>query len=431
MRCALTIAGSDSIGGAGIEADIKAMGSIGIHACAVITAVTAQNTTAVDRIYPMPVDMVIDQLESVLKDVDIKAIKTGMLYDSEIVEAVADVLEDHDMPLIIDPVMVAGVGDSLATNDLGRSIKRKLMPLCELITPNRHEAEVLAKMPIRTEDDATLACELIGKEGSSVLLKGGHMTGKNVVDYFYLSSEITRMEYPRLERAGHGGGCTLSSYITAHMAKGLDIVNSVIKSSELIQESIASMYVIGKGDKIVNPLVKMHDDSVRFRILDEIDGLADKVVNMIPQDWVPTSGLNIAYSMPNAAGPEDIAAIDNRIVFKNGSLRKSGKAKYGSAEHASYMLLSVMKYDPEMRATINFEYTEELYDVMEEVGLKIVALDRKKYKDLRLGEITDATIREIGYIPDVFIDRESGKKNYLRLLGKSPKDLYDKLELFV
>ena len=92
MRCALTIAGSDSIGGAGIEADIKAMGSIGIHACAVITAVTAQNTTAVDRIYPMPVDMVIDQLESVLKDVDIKAIKTGMLYDSEIVEAVADVL---------------------------------------------------------------------------------------------------------------------------------------------------------------------------------------------------------------------------------------------------------------------------------------------------------------------------------------------------
>ena len=89
------------------------------------------------------------------------------------------------------------------------------------------------------------------------------------------------------------------------------------------------------------------------------------------------------------------------------------------------------KYDPEMRATINFEYTEELYDVMEEVGLKIVALDRKKYKDLRLGEITDATIREIGYIPDVFIDRESGKKNYLRLLGKSPKDLYDKLELFV
>ncbi len=431
MRCALTIAGSDSIGGAGIEADIKAMGSVGVHACAVITAVTAQNTTAVERIYPMPVDMVVNQLEAVLKDVDIKAIKTGMLYDEEIVEAVADVLEDHDMPLIIDPVMVAGVGDSLATDNLAKAVRKYLMPLCELITPNRHEAEILAKMPIRTEDDATLACELIGKEGSSVLLKGGHMTGKNVVDYFYLSSEFTRMEYPRLERAGHGGGCTLSSYITAHMAKGLDIVNAVIKSRELIQESIASMYVIGKGDKVVNPMVKMQDDSARFRILDEIDILADLVVNMIPQDWVPRSGMNIAYALSNAAGPEDIAAIDNRIVFKNGNLRKGGKAKYGSAEHASYLLLSTMKFDPDIRATLNLEYSEELCELMEEVGLEIVELDRKKYRDLRLGEITAATVKDYGSIPDVFIDRESGKKNYVRILGKDPKDLYGKLELFV
>ena len=95
------------------------------------------------------------------------------------------------------------------------------------------------------------------------------------------------------------------------------------------------------------------------------------------------------------------------------------------------MLLSVMRFDPEMRATINFEYTEELYELMEEVGLDIVRLDRKKYKDLRLGEITTAMIKDIGYIPDVFVDKESGKKNYLRLLGKDPKDLYGKLELFV
>ena len=287
MRCALTIAGSDSIGGAGVQADIKAMGSLGVHACAVITAVTAQNTTAVERIYPMPVDMVQDQLEAVLKDVDIKAIKTGMLYSADIVETVADILEDHEMPLIIDPVMVAGVGDSLATKDLSRAIRRDLMPLCELITPNRHEAEILADMPIRTEDDATLACELIGKEGSSVLLKGGHMTGKNVVDYLYLSSEITRMEYPRLERAGHGGGCTLSSYITAHMAKGMDIVNSVMRSRELIQQSIASMYVIGRGDKVVNPMIKMQDDSARFRILDSIDSVADQLLDILPPEYVP------------------------------------------------------------------------------------------------------------------------------------------------
>lgn len=432
MRCALSIAGSDSVGGAGIEADIKAMGSVGVHACAVITAVTAQNTTAVERIFPMPADMVQDQLKAVLKDVDIKAIKTGMLYSAEIVETVADVLEDHEMPLIIDPVMVAGVGDSLASSDLSRAIRKKLMPLCELITPNRHEAEILADMKIRTEDDAMLACELIGKEGSSVLLKGGHMDGHNVTDYFYLSSEINRIEYPRLERAGHGGGCTLSSYITAHMAKGLDIVNAVMKSRELIQESIASMYVIGKGDKCVNPMVKMHDDSVKFKVLDDIDSAAERLIDMIPQRWVPAAGMNIAYSMPNAAGPEDIAAVDKRITFRNGSLRKNGKAKYGAAEHASFLLLSMMKFDPEMRATVNLEYSQELYDVMEEVGFDICTLDRKKYKDLRLGELVSLAIKDNGGIADAYIDREpQRKKNDIRIVGKTPEDLVSKLELIL
>ena len=132
------------MGGAGIQADIKAMGSLDVHCCTVITAVTAQNTTSVDGILPVTEDMVQAQLEAVLKDVDIKAIKTGMLYSPEIVEVVADFLEDHEVPLIVDPVMVATVGDSLATKDLARSIKRELIPICELITPNLREAEILA-----------------------------------------------------------------------------------------------------------------------------------------------------------------------------------------------------------------------------------------------------------------------------------------------
>ena len=206
MRCALTIAGSDSVGGAGIQADIKAMSALGVHTCSVITAVTAQNTTAVERIYPMPEEMIKAQMEAVLKDVDIKAIKTGMLYSADIVNVVADILEDHDMPLVVDPVMVAGVGDSLATKDLAHAIRKRLIPICELITPNKHEAEVLADMPLRNEKDIRYACEVIGKEACTVLLKGGHMSGSKVTDYVYLSSEITKLEYPRLERAGHGGG---------------------------------------------------------------------------------------------------------------------------------------------------------------------------------------------------------------------------------
>ena len=152
----------------------------------------------------------------------------------------------------------------------------------------------------------------------------------------------------------------------------------------------------------------------------------------IPQDWVPQAGMNVAYSMPNPVGPEDIAAVERRITFRNGTLRKNGKAKYGSAEHSSFLLMSVMKFDPEIRATINLEYSEDLCDVMEEVGLEICRLDRKRYKDLRLGELTNLAVREIGHVPDAFIDREpQRKKNDIRIVGKSPADVLSKIELFL
>ena len=254
MRCALSVAGSDPIGGAGAQADIKAMASLGVHAHTVITAVTAQNTVSVSEILPIPCDMIAAQFDSVLSDSDVRSVKTGMLYSSEIAETVSDTLQDLGVPIVTDPVMAAGVGGSLAQKDLVKAIKKYMVPLCDLITPNRYEAEALAGITINDEDDAMLACELIGKGGTSVYLKGGHMGSKKVVDILYHAAEFERIEYPRLERAGHGGGCTLSSYITAYLAKGNDLVNSVLKARELIQNSIASMYVIGKGDKVVDPM---------------------------------------------------------------------------------------------------------------------------------------------------------------------------------
>lgn len=163
MRTALTIAGSDSIGGAGIQADIKAMGSLDVHAACVITAVTAQNTYEVAEIFPVPEEIIEAQYRSVTNDLKINAVKTGMLYSPNTAKLVAEFLEDDDMPLIIDPVLTAGVGGSLAERGLADSIRRHLMPLCELITPNKYEAEILAGIKINNEYDATLACELIGK----------------------------------------------------------------------------------------------------------------------------------------------------------------------------------------------------------------------------------------------------------------------------
>lgn len=432
MKCALSIAGSDSVGGAGIQADIKAMSSLDVHCCTVITAVTAQNTTAVEDILPISEDVIQAQLEAVLKDVDIKAIKTGMLYSADIVGLVADILEDHEMPLIVDPVMVATVGDSLAKKDLSRAIMRKLIPICELITPNLREAEVLADMEIRNEKDVRYACEVIGKEASSVLLKGGHMSGSTVTDYLYLSSEITKIEYPRLERAGHGSGCTLSAFIAANMAKGMDIVNSVHNSRKLIQQSIQQQYVIGNGEKVVNPIVRSNDDRENYEVLDQVDAAAEHLVDLITEELVPGGGMNIAYARRNAVGPEQIAAMEKRLTFHNGSLRKNGKPKFGAAEQMSYVLLSAMKFNPKMRCNINLEYSEELVELMEECGLTIEYMDRKNNKKLLTGELVTATIKKVGYVPDVLVDKDKNKNEKLiRILAEDPEDMLDKLESFL
>ncbi len=425
MRTALTVAGSDSIGGAGIQVDIKAMSVVGIHATSVITAVTAQNTQGVDDIFPMPEEFVQAQLEAVLKDCDIKAVKTGMLYNAEIVETVADILEDHEVPLIVDPVMISGTGYSLCDDDFVKALKKKLLPICELVTPNRHEAEVLAEMSIKNEDDTTLACELIGKQGSSVLLKGGHFKGAKVIDYLYLSSEFNKLEYPRLNKAGHGSGCALSAFITANMAKGLDIVNAVMKSRDLIQESIATQYAIGKGDVVVNPMVKMKGESDKFKILDALDTAAARIVDIVPDEFVPKAGMNIAYALKDAAGPEEIAAIDRRLVVHNGILKKNGPAKFGAAEHLSYVLMEIMKTEPKNRCIMSLAYRDDILDIMEEVGMTAVSVEMPKDQ---ISEATAKAIQIAGKVPDAIVDKGAKKDRIIRLIARDPELMLQKLE---
>ena len=425
MRTALTVAGSDSVGGAGIQADVKAMSVIGVHATSVITAVTAQNTCGVYDILPMPEELIKAQLEAVLKDCDIKAVKTGMLYSAEIVGTVADILEDHDMPLVVDPVMVSGTGSSLSGDGFTSALRKKLLPICELVTPNKDEAEALAKMKIRTRDDVMLACELIGKQGSSVLMKGGHFNTPVVTDYLYLSSEFTKLEYPRLRKAGHGSGCVLSSFITANMAKGLDIVNAVIKSRELIQDSISSQYQIGKGDPVVNPMVKLKGESDKFQVLDALDSAAARIVDTVPDELVPKGGMNIAMALKDAAGPEEIAAIDRRLTVHNGLLRKNGPAKFGTAEGLSYILLTVMRHSPETRCVMSIAYGDDIMDVMEEVGMTSVTAEMGKDK---FSEGTEKALRKTKGIPDAIVDKGPKKDRRIWLLAKDPQDMMAKLE---
>ncbi|MDD4668960.1 MAG: bifunctional hydroxymethylpyrimidine kinase/phosphomethylpyrimidine kinase [Candidatus Methanomethylophilus sp.] len=428
MRTALTVAGSDSVGGAGIQTDIKAMASVGVHAVTVITAVTAQNTCKVSRIFPMPADMVQAQLDAVLSDCNIRAVKTGMLYSAEIVNVVTDALEDRQVSLIVDPVMVATVGDSLCDATYVRALREKLLPICELVTPNLYEAEVLSNMKIRSENDVSYACEVMGKEGTSVLLKGGHMDTREVIDYLYLSSEIMRIRNPRLATAGHGSGCALSSFITANMANGLDLVNAVLESRKLEQQAIATQYRIGKGAPVVNTRLSTAEnkDTVVFDLLDKLDTAVSQILRLLPTELVPRNGLNMAYAMPEAAGPEQIAAVDKRIKVHNGTLVRGGQVRFGTAEHMSYVLLEAMHTNPEVRCMMNIASSIEMVDDLRDAGYTVAKLERKE--GLGIAAMTRAAIDSCPKFPDVIADVGSRRSDKtINIFGTDPQDVLKKL----
>ena len=429
MRTALTIAGSDSVAGAGAQADIKAMSALGVHCASAITAVTAQNTDEVAGVFPVPPDFVSLQIDTVLSDLDISAAKTGMLYSPEIVRAVADCVEDTDFPLVVDPVMVATVGDSLYKGgDYVRVLRKELIPNCALVTPNKPEAEVLAGFEIRTEDDVYEACEIIGKDGACVLLKGGHFDSKTVTDYLYLSSGITKIRNPRVRgKSGHGSGCVLSAFITANLANGLDLVTSITEARKMIQKSIDTQYRIGGGVPVVNTDIKLvkKSDGDMVGILSDLDNASSKLLKIMPLELVPREGMNIAYATKNPAGPEDIAGINRRLFVRNGKMAKGGNAKFGSAEHLSYVLMEVMKDHPEIRSVAYFASDSALPDDMEDAGFTVCRTGAK-YVENAVAESVRAALAKESRFPDAIIFR--GHPDLVYVFGKGPRDVVSKMD---
>lgn len=259
----LTIAGSDSGGGAGIQADLKTFSALGCYGMSVITALTAQNTTGVMGIHAVPAPFVTQQLEAVLEDIGVDAVKIGMLYSAELIESVAGSLKRYDVDtIVLDPVMVAQSGDKLLQDAAIEALKGVLIPLATVITPNLPEAEVLLGQGIDGEESIKKAAKSLAELGSkSVLIKGGHMETSESSDVLYIEAEKQFMVLPdqRVQTPNiHGTGCTLSSAIAAHLAIGFDIKQSVRKAKEYIAKAIraGAAYRIGNGS---GPVHHFHD----------------------------------------------------------------------------------------------------------------------------------------------------------------------------
>lgn len=241
---ALTIAGSDSGGGAGIQADLKTFSALGVYGASVITALTAQNTLGVQGIHDVPADFVRLQMRSVFSDLKVKAVKIGMLSVPETIRAVARGLaEDYAGPIVLDPVMVAASGDSLLTENAISTLKTALLPRASVLTPNLPEAARLLDCPVaRSEAEMRDQAKRLLEFGSAaVLIKGGHGEGAEAVDFLVTRSSIARLAAPRIpSRNAHGTGCTLSSAIAAGLAKGLDLEDATRTAKAYIHAAIAA-----------------------------------------------------------------------------------------------------------------------------------------------------------------------------------------------
>ena len=250
MKTALTIAGSDSSGGAGIQADLKAMTMNGVFAMSAITALTAQNTTGVSGIYEVSPAFLAQQIDAVFTDIRPCAVKIGMVSSAPLIETIAERLRFYKAEnIVVDPVMVATSGSDLIASDAVRTLCRELFPLSALITPNRHEAEVLAEMAIHSRDDMVRAAQTIaGRYGCNVLLKGGH--SDTDADDLLVEADGTETWFAGRRIANpntHGTGCTLSSAIAANLAKGYSLPQAIARAKGYITAALSAGLDLGAG----------------------------------------------------------------------------------------------------------------------------------------------------------------------------------------
>jgi hydroxymethylpyrimidine/phosphomethylpyrimidine kinase len=260
---ALTIAGSDSGGGAGIQADLKTFAVLGVHGTSAITAITVQNTVGVTDVLELPTRLIQEQISAVVEDMEVRAAKTGMLSSSEIIEAVAAAITQHRLSnLVVDPVMVAKGGAKLLRDDAVNALKQLLLPLAAVVTPNLPEAEVLLGRRISTLPERRQAArDLVALGARAAVVKGGHAE-MDVTDVYWDGSQMVELSAERIPTANtHGSGCVFSAAIAAGLAKGMEPLAAVRDAKAFISQAIANSLEIGRGRGPVNPMFEATRDA--------------------------------------------------------------------------------------------------------------------------------------------------------------------------
>jgi hydroxymethylpyrimidine/phosphomethylpyrimidine kinase len=442
LPVAMTVAGVDSGGGAGIAADLKTFAVAGVHGTVAVTSVTAQNTYEVAGIYDVSPDMVRLQIRVVHEDMGVDAAKTGMLSNREIVSAVAAELRSYDFPLVVDPVMIAKSGAQLLKDDAIEALVRELLPRATVVTPNAPEAERLSGVKVVDVDSARRAAKAIADMtgAQAVVVKGGHLSGPESVDVMYYNGGFYEYRARRIETTTtHGTGCSFSAAIAAFLAKGLSVPDAVAKAKELVTVAIDHGLRLGKGHGPVNPVAWLYVPAQRYLAIEELERALEalKLNEREVSRLVPEISMNfgVAVESPYSRSTDDVIAVPGRITRFRDRLVIHGDPRPGASSHVARALLAFMELYPEYRAAANIALNDLIAKAIRSLGLRTSYYDRreepKEVKEAEGGSIPwgirRALERSGGPVDVIYDYGDFGKEPGAFVFGRSAEEVAQKV----
>ncbi len=438
MKIALSIAGSDSGAGAGIQADLKTFSALGVYGCTTITAITAQNTKRVAEIFEVSPAMVEQQIRSVMTDMPPDAIKIGMVYSRQIIDVIYQSLKKSKVPIVLDPILAAGTGASLLRDDAFDPFVSKLMPICTLVAPNRIEAEKLSGMTIKTESDGIEAARKIKKLGAeNVIVKGGHFGASSVTDLLLdRRGRLTEITNPRIEiKESHGSGCNFSSAITAYLAKGASLEDACRMANEYVHIAIKNAVRVGRGLPVTNPLSAIYRDASRYRVIAELQAAVEQVSTLDGfYKLIPETQTNFAYALPDATDISEVAGVRGRIVRIGNTAVPASYIEFGASRHMASAIIGYMQVNPAFRSVINIRFNDKLVNVCKSL-FTVSSYDRSKepkgIKKREGSSVSWGTMQALSKNPraDIIYHRgDIGKEPMITVFGRNPGEVVTKIK---
>ena len=437
MRRILTIAASDSGGGAGIQADLKTIALMGGFGMSAITALTAQNTTGVQAVHPVPAHFVARQINAVLSDIGVDAVKTGMLVNAGIIRTVSRILRCQAEPkVIVDPVMVAKGGAELLARGAYPVLREELIPLAFIVTPNLHEASVLTRTTTETVPQMKKAARAIHRMGAhNVLVKGGHLKGK-AIDILFDGRDCYELAAERIAtRNTHGTGCTLAAALAMEIANGTPLLQAAHNAKNFVSGAIRYAMNLGSGFGPLNPYASFSRLQEVLHCSAELQRALAMLKDGAIGHLIPEVQSNLGYALPLASVPDDVVAFPGRIVRLNKGITAVADPLPGASRHIAHIILTVMKYRGEARSAMNIRYAPEIISTCRARRFSVGSFDRahepssvKATEGTSLSWCIDRFISTTGTVPDIIYDLgDTGKEPMVRVIGKNPVDVAEKV----